>query len=148
MNITLSKDGAQIFSAQQAWLDYCEENNIKNPWISLDHLYNEYIHYHHNDDNSTTIIIDDMTDEQKNKEKELKQYRDEYIEMRRLWEGKYILENFGYNTLSIFAEISSAGQSGPPSDFALWFNSIHPCDGFNGKCNLFCDNFNNCERKS
>lgn len=138
-----------LFAAYKAWDEYCRENKIKDPFKALEDLRNEYTEYYFQPESyRTDIIISDMTEEQKIREIQLKKDRDNYIQDRRLWVAKYILENYGYDELINFAQNhSGAGQSGPPSDFAVWLNSIRPCEGKNGECSIFCPDFNNCNKE-
>lgn len=140
--ITLSKIGTEIFNADQAWLDYCEENDIRSPWIDLDSLYNEYTHYNYAEDGSINIIMDDMTEEQKIRQKELEKYRDEYLSEKHIFIGQFLLNTNGYNALTFFA------QAHYPSDskFQEWYHTIKPCEGFEGQCDLFCPIFCECEK--
>ena len=134
-------------NAYSAWDDYCRENNIEDPWELIDSIESEYTTYQSQDNGGTLIIVNDPTPEQEKRLRNAKYYRDNYIQDRRLWVAKYILENYGYDELINFVQLDSGGgQSGPPSDFAIWLSSVKPCEGKNGQCQMFCPNFNNCNK--
>ena len=140
---------ANLFTAHEAWDRYCIENKIKDPWKLIDSIKNEYTTYQSQDDGSTLIIINDPTPEQKERLRNAEYYRDNYIEDRRLWMAKYVLENYGYDELISFAQMhSGGGKSGPPSDFAVWLNSVKPCEGKDGQCQIFCPIFQECNNKN
>lgn len=134
-------------NAYSAWDDYCRENNIEDPWELIDSIESEYTTYQSQDNGGTLIIVNDPTLEQEKRLRNAKYYRDNYIQDRRLWVAKYILENYGYNELINFVQVDSGGgKSGPPSDFAVWLSSVKPCEGKDGQCQMFCPNFNNCNK--
>lgn len=134
-------------NAYSAWDDYCRENNIEDPWELIDSIESEYTTYQSQNNGGTLIIVNDPTPEQEKRLRNAKYYRDNYIQDRRLWVAKYILENYGYNELINFVQVDSGGgRSGPPSDFAVWLSSVKPCEGKNGQCQMFCPNFNNCNK--
>lgn len=134
-------------NAYSAWDDYCRENNIEDPWELIDSIESEYTTYQSQENGGTLIIVNDPTPEQEKRLRNAKYYRDNYIQDRRLWVAKYILENYGYNELINFVQVDSGGgKSGPPSDFAVWLSSVKPCEGKDGQCQMFCPNFNNCNK--
>ena len=134
-------------NAYSAWDDYCRENNIEDPWELIDSIESEYTTYQSQDNGSTLIIVNDPTPEQEKRLRNAKYYRDNYIQDRQLWVAKYILENYGYDELINFVQLDSGGgKSGPPSDFAVWLSSVKPCEGKDGQCQMFCPNFNNCNK--
>ena len=139
---------ANLFAAHAAWDRYCIKNNIKDPWKIIDSIKSEYTTYQSQDDGSTLIIIN-PTPEQKNRLRNAEYYRDNYIENRRLWMAKYVLENYGYNELINFVQMhSGGGKSGPPSDFAIWLSSVKPCEGKDCQCQIFCPIFQECNNKN
>lgn len=140
MSITIGNEGSAIFDANMAWDNYCLENNILDPFEALRKLSDEHTTYKGNFDGSMSIIIDDMTEEQKQREKELKIYRDKYILDRYKWVGQYLLEHNGYNTLSYFAQLHTHNSA-----LLEWFASILPCDGKENQCSIFCPKFNECK---
>ena len=137
---------ANLFAAHEAWERYCIKNKIRDPFKALEDLRNEYTEYYfHPDSHSTDIIINDMTEEQKNREIQLKKERDEYLKDRELFVGQFLLNHYGYNELSNFA------QSHPPeSSIKLreWFQTVKPCEGRDGQCQIFCPIFQECNNKN
>ena len=136
---------ANLFAAHEAWDRYCIKNKIKNPFKALEDLRNEYIEYYfHPESHSTDIIINNMTEEQKNREIQLKKERDEYIKDRELFVGQFLLNHYGYNELSNFAQSH-------PSEYSIklqqWFQNVKPCKGKNGQCQIFCPIFQKCNNK-
>ena len=141
--MVLSKTGSQIFIAYNEWQKYCKENNIEDPWHLERKIEKEYIHYKKENINGMevdAIYYDDPTEEQKQRLNECHKYRDKYIKDRDIWVGKYILKNFGYNTLSIFAQTQGQEETA----FHNWFTQIEPCEGNEQQCNMFCLKFTEC----
>lgn len=135
---------ANLFAAHKAWDRYCRENKIKDPFKALEDLRNEYTEYHfHPESYKTDIIINNMTEEQKNREIELKKECDEYLKDRDLFVGQFLLKNYGYNELSNFAQSHHYEFS---SKLQEWFQTVTPCEGKNGQCLIFCPNFYNCDK--
>lgn len=135
---------ANLFAAHAAWDRYCIQNKIKDPFKALKDLRNEYTEYHfHPESHSTNITINDMTEEQKIREIQLKKERDEYIEDRELFVGQFVLNYYGYNELSSFVQSH-------PSEYSIklreWFQTVKPCEGRDGQCQIFCPNFNHCDK--
>lgn len=148
--IILSEDGSKIFHAHEAWEQHVVKKGIKDAFKELEKLRHEYTHYHNNDDGlGFTITIDDMTEEQKIREKELKKYRDEFMAEREIWTGQFILNNYGYNTLTTFAQSHSKSETAQFYDrkFWEWFDRILPCDGHEGQCLIYCPNFGKCDKE-
>lgn len=146
--IILSEDGSKIFEAHEAWERHVIKDGIKDAFKELQKLHDEHTHYHYNNYGNTTIIIDDMTDEQKTREKELKEYRNEFMTEREIWTGQYILNTYGYNTLITFAQSHRQGETAAIYDrkFWEWFEHVLPCKGKDGQCLIFCPNFNDCDK--
>lgn len=141
--MVLSKSGSQTFIAYEAWHKYCKDNNIKDPWHLEREIEKEYTQYGEETiDGITawTIKQDDPTIEQKQRLAECHKYRDKYMEDREIWVGNYILKNFGYDALIIFAQ----AHNNPKTAFQKWFTQIEPCTGIEGQCNIFCHKFLNC----
>lgn len=120
---------ANLFAAHNAWDIHCIKNNIRNPFKALEDLRNEYTEYYWYPNGSGEIITHSMTDEQKNREIQLKKERDEYIKDRELFVGQFLLKKYGYNELSNFAQ-------GHPSEYSTklqeWFATVKPCEGRDG----------------
>ena len=100
---------SEIFQAYEAWHIHCIKEKIKDPWELIDKINDEFTEYKNlvnkcNKWIGTEIKIKEPTPEQVKKLNDAKIYRDNYLIMRELWVGNYILENFGYNILSIFAQ--------------------------------------------
>ena len=140
MAIKLSEFGSHNFIAHDAWEQFVIDNQIQNPFKALEALRSEYMTYVSHPDGSTDIFIDDMTEEQKIREKKIKKDRDEFIVKRDIWIGNYLLENFGYDDLTKFAQTQYQGETA----FQHWFGQVRPCQGLNGACNMFCPIFNSC----
>ncbi len=139
---------ANLFAAHEAWDRYCIQNKIKDPFKALEDLRNEYTEYHHYPEKglfSGEIIIHDMTEEQKNREIQLKKERDEYIKDRELFVGQFLLKNYGYSELSNFAQSHPSEYS---SKLQEWFQTVKPCEGKGGQCQIFCPIFQECNNKN
>ena len=137
---------ANLFAAYEAWDRYCIKNKIKDPFKALEDLRNEYIEYYfHPKLHRTDIIINDMTEEQKNKEIQLKKERDEYLKDRELFVGQFLLNNYGYNELSNFAQSHPSESS---SKLREWFQTVKPCEGKDSQCQIFCPIFYECNNKN
>lgn len=135
---------ANLFAAHEAWDEYCRGNKIRDPFKALEDLRNEYTEYYYIPKlHSTNITINDMTEEQKNREIQLKKERDEYIQNRELFVGQFLLKNYGYNELSSFAQSHHYENS---SKLQEWFQTVKPCEGKDGQCRMFCPIFNNCDK--
>ena len=136
---------ANLFAAHEAWDRYCIKNKIKDPFKALEDLRNEYTEYYHYSNGSGEIIIHDMTEEQKIREIQLKKERDEYIKDRELFVGQFLLNHYGYNELSNFAQSH-------PSEYSIklreWFQTVKPCEGRDGQCQIFCPIFQECNNKN
>lgn len=149
--IVISGDGAKIFHTHEAWHNHCAENKIKDPFKLIRDIENEYHHYkelydengHHR---GTQIIIDDPTKEQQERLKRAKEYRENYMISREIWEGKYIFKNFGYNVLSKFAQQHQQGETAPSYDKAFheWYKTVYPCESAEKQCAFSCPVFHNC----
>lgn len=137
---------ANLFAAHEAWDRYCVKNKIKDPFKALEDLRNEYTEYHHYPEKGLftgEIIIHDMTEEQKNREIQLKKERDEYIKDRELFVGQFLLNHYGYNELSNFAQSHFSESS---SKLQEWFQTVKPCEGKDGQCQIFCPIFQECNK--
>ena len=135
---------ANLFAAHEAWDEYCRENKIRDPFKALEDLRNEYTEYYYIPElHSTNIIISDMTEEQKNREIQLKKERDEYIKDRELFVGQFLLKNYGYNELSSFAQSHHYENS---TKLQEWFQTVKPCEGKDGQCRMFCPIFFDCKK--
>ena len=64
--------------------------------------------------------------------------------MREIWEGQYILEEYGYELLENFYKMHNTDAI-YDVEFRKWFDTVKPCQGQDGQCNIFCPQFNNCE---
>ena len=133
-----------LFAAHDAWIMYCIRNNIKDPFKALDDLYNEYTEYHWHPQGGAEIIIHDMSEEQKNREIQLKKERDEFIQDRELFTGQFLLDNYGYSELFNFAQSHL-----PEGSIKLqeWFATVKPCEGRDGQCQVFCPIFEKCNKE-
>lgn len=139
---------ANLFAAHEAWDRYCIQNKIKDPFKALEDLRNEYTEYHHYPEKglfSGEIIIHDMTEEQKIREIQLKKERDEYIKDRELFVGQFLLKHYGYNELSNFAQSHPSESS---IKLREWFQTVKPCEGRDGQCQIFCPIFQECNNKN
>jgi hypothetical protein len=137
---------ANLFAAHEAWDRYCIKNNIRDPFKALEDLRDEYTEYHHHPEKglfSGEIIIHDMTEEQKIREIQLKKERDEYIKDRELFVGQFLLKNYGYNELSNFAQSHHYEFNGKLQE---WFQTVKPCEGKDGQCQIFCPIFQECNK--
>ena len=86
-----------------------------------------------------SIKYDEPTEDQIQRLNDCYKYRDEYITMRELWVGRYLLKNFGYDALSIFAQAHSQERA-----LQEWFAQIKPCEGAEGQCSMNCSNWAVC----
>ena len=148
----LNEISSKFLLAYEAWHNYCEENNIDDPWMLLNN-FREKTHKHWKDKNDVWHIEihseNDLSDEQKKEYDKLIKYRNQYMCEREIWEGKYILENFGYDVLSKFAQTHSQSKTALPSDKAFfdWMAQVHPCEGADGQCTFACPIFYSCALK-
>ena len=143
--MVLSKHGSRTFLAYDAWHQHCAKEKIKDPWEWEQEIESEYKHYkEENIDGSIvyTIECELPTEDQKQRLLECHKYRDQYMIDRELWVGKYILKNFGYNELTIFAQ----AQCKEGSAFQEWFAHIRPCDGADEQCSFDCAHFSECRQ--
>lgn len=154
--MTLSENGSKIFSAQMAWQDYCYKHHIEDPWKLLRNCENKINkHWSEIDEHGHTIWkaqiynINEWPQDIQNEYNKLIEYRDQYMCDREIWEGKYILKNFGYDVLSIFAQAHSQEETALKCDRAFWdwFAHINSCEGANGQCAIFCEHIGNCEKE-
>ena len=136
---------ANLFAAHEAWDRYCIKNKIKDPFKALEDLRDEYTEYYHYPNGSGEIIIHDMTEEQKIREIQLKKERDEYIKDRELFVGQFLLNHYGYNELSNFAQSHPSESS---IKLREWFQTVKPCEGRDGQCQIFCPIFQECNNKN
>ena len=65
---------------------------------------------------------------------------DKYMDDREIWVGNYILKNFGYDALIIFAQTHGQEETA----FQEWFAQIEPCAGIEAQCSIFCLKFLEC----
>ena len=137
----LSLDG-KYWNAHIAWICHCRNNNLPDPFEALENLRAEYTEYKELSPGRTQVIIHDMTEEQKNRQKELEKYRNEYISERELFTGQFLLNNYGYNDLINFAQ----AQDPYHRKLIEWLNTIGPCEGKDGQCSFFCPIFNQCSK--
>lgn len=138
----MEKISIDFLSVQEAWENYCLKNNILNPFHAIQKLWDEHVTVFKNEKGITTIVINDMTEEQKIRLKELAEYRDKFIQERELFKGQFILNEYGYNALTFFAQVHHAYDT----QFQEWYHSVKPCEGFGGQCNLFCPIFCECDK--
>lgn len=146
-SIILNKEQSRIFNANMEWDAYVSENHIRDPFKEQRENWKNFTKTIRNSDGSTTIIIDDK--QLADKKKELKEYIPLFIAEREIWIGQYLLKNYGYDTLSYFAQTHSNGETASSYDrkFWEWFERIFPCDSKEGQCHIFCPNFNNCDKE-
>lgn len=148
--IILSEQGSRTFWAYDKWHDYCQKNNIADPWKMEEKIKDEYTYtYKTKDENGYDvwhIDWDEPTDDQKHRLKECHQYRDEYMAEREKWVGNYLFKNFGYNVLINFTQTHSQEKTAPLYDRAFydWLKKLYPCEGADKQCNFACPVFNNC----
>ena len=141
--MVLSKSGSQTFIAYEAWHEYCKNNNIKDPWQFEREIEKEYTHYGEkiiNGVKAWTINYDNPNEDQRKRLAECHKYRDKYMDDREIWVGNYILKNFGYDALIIFAQTHGQEETA----FQKWFEQIEPCDGQEAQCSMFCLKFLEC----
>ena len=131
----------KLWEAHIAWLAHCVENNILDPFEALQDLWNEHVDISRDRKGITTIIVNDMTEEQKIRQKELEEYRDKFIQERDLFTGQFILNKYGYNALTFFAQAHHSDDS----IFQEWYRTIKPCEGAGHSCDLFCPIFTECK---
>lgn len=153
-----------IFSAEEAWYEHCKENNIEDPVQKLIELEEEKEQITEMEDavEEAPAMAEecfenriDYYEPQRGrayrqdpfqaygeKYKAFKQYKKIYSATKNLWIGNYLLQNFGYDVLSNFAQTHSSDEA-----LLTWFNAVHPCDGFNGQCSIFCSIFGTCDFK-
>ena len=140
--MVLNKESSRIFKAYSAWDSYVFRNNLRNPFKEKEELFNECTTTIRNENGSTALIFKDKTPEQIAREKDIKEYIDKFLVEREIWVGQYLLDKYGYDTLSYFAQLHS------PTEIAFfeWYCNIPPCEGKDSKCFIFCPNFHNCDK--
>lgn len=129
--IALTNGQVHNFQAQEAWRKYCLKNNIKDPWILIEQCQSKIDEYSKRD--CPRELFDRYY--------ELQTYKDKYIYDRDVWQGKYILKNFGYNAFSKFAQTHPFSKDALPKE---WEQDVYPCDGAEGQCSFVCPVFYNC----
>ena len=151
--IIISGDGAKIFAAHEAWQDYCIKTHTEDPWKlmrdcenQINKSWDEINEKGHKITHIEFHSKDEWPENLRKKYNDLKKYRDSYMISREIWEGKYILKNFGYNVLTKFAQTHSSSETAPSYDKAFheWFKKVYPCEGVEKQCNFACPVFNNC----
>lgn len=151
--MVLSETGSKFFVTHEAWYDYCQENNIKDPWVLMRTCEDKVNkHWQEINDKGHTVWYaeihskDEWPAEILEEYNKLKNYRDQYMCDREIWEGEYILKNFGYDVLIKFAQTHSQGETAPSYDKAFheWFAKVYPCEGAEKQCSFACPVFNNC----
>lgn len=143
--VVLNEQGSKVLNAYFEWDKHVKRENICNPFTEKRRLRSEFTETYQDSAGRTIIKINDKTEEQKIKDKELDEYIPLFIAKREIWVGQYILKNYGYNSLINFAQTHSKDETAQSYDreFWKWFESIKPCEGENGKCSIFCPDFNN-----
>lgn len=131
------------WNAYNEWLTFCCINRIPNPFEMLDELRAEYTEYNKLENGAVQVIIHDMSEEQKNRQKELEKYRDWYIEEREFFKGRFLFKNYGYNALSNFAQWHPSQNC---TALQEWYRNVRPCEGGDGQCLMFCPIFNECNK--
>ena len=141
--IILTEQGSRVFYAYDNWHNYCRENNIADPWQLEEKIRDEYTrHYETFDEHGMRIghiEWDEPTEDQKQRLAECHKYRDQYMIDREEWVANFLFKNFGYDTLSNFAQTHL-----PEESRNKIFGSIKPCEGPQGQCAFDCPIFNNC----
>ena len=147
--VILNEQESKVLNAYFEWDKYVAKENIYNPFIGKRHLSDEITETYKDSEGQTIIKINDKTEAQKIKDEELDEYIPLFIAKREIWVGQYILKNYGYNSLINFAQTHSKGETAQSydRDFWKWFENIKPCEGKNGKCSIFCHDFNNCNKE-
>jgi len=148
--IILSETGSKIFWAHDAWHEHCEEEGIADPWQLMRECSDKVNkHWVETDKKGrTTWYAETKSKDEWPKEileeyKKLEAYRDEYMCDREIWEGQYILKEYGYETLLAFARNHGHNQE---YDLAFWdwFITVLPCEGYTGQCSFDCPVIGNC----
>lgn len=148
--MTLTENGSKIFLTHEAWQEYCAENNIVDPWTWMRQCEDKINkHWVETNDKGHTIwhyeshSQDEWPEELLKEYNQAKEYRSEYMTMREIWEGQYILEEYGYELLENFYKIHNTDAIWDVK-FRKWFDTIEPCRGQERQCNIFCPQFNSC----
>ena len=140
----LTEQGTENFIAYHEWDEYCYYNHIQDPWKIEEEIKDEYRTMTELRDEKgkylgMSVKYDEPTEDQIQRLNDCYKYRDEYITMRELWVGRYLLENFGYNALSIFAQAQLQETA-----LQEWFAQVKPCEGADGQCSLDCPSWAVC----
>ena len=130
----------KLWEAHIAWICYCNEHDLEDPFILLEDLRAEYVEREEVSPGKMMITIHDKSEELEIREKELEKYRDEYIQDRELFTGQFLLKNYGYNDLINFAQ----AQDPYHRKLNEWLKTVGPCQGKDGQCSFFCPIFNQC----
>ena len=143
-----------FFQVDHAWQQHCIDQNIKDPWVLMNQCENKVNkHWKEIDDKGNEVwcidfhLKEEWPPELLEEYNQLKLYRDQYLCDREIWEGEYILENFGYDALIEFAQMHRLSETAPAYNRAFheWYHNVRPCEGKEGQCNLLCLMFgNNC----
>ena len=139
MVIHVSEFGSHCLEANDAWENYLLKNNICNPINEQWKLRNMVTTYR--EENGTTFIEKrDFTEEEQERYNQLSSEINKFLSNKEIWVGNYLLQNFGYDDLTKFAQTQYQGETA----FQHWFGQVRPCQGLNGACNMFCPIFNSC----
>lgn len=151
--MTLTENGSKIFLTHEAWQEHCAENNIVDPWTWMRQC-EDKINKHWVETNNKGHTIwhyeshsqDEWPEELLKEYNQAKEYRSKYMVMREIWEGQYILEEYGYELLESFYKTHNTDAI-QDVEFRKWFDTVKPCQGQEGQCNIFCANFIDCAIK-
>lgn len=144
--VFLSENGSHTFLAYNAWRQHCADENIQDPWELERSIQDEYTDYGNKIIGGReiyTINVKEPTEDQIQRLKDCYKYRKDYMRDRDIWTGNYLLKNYGYNDLTIFAQAHSRDNPA----FQEWFSNIKPCEGIDGQCAFICPIFQTCPYK-
>ena len=149
--MTLTENGSKIFWVYVAWHDYCQENNIQDPWKWMRECEGKVNkHWTETDEQGHTKwfsefhSLEEWPNDIREEYKQAIAYRDQYMIDREIWEGKHILKEYDYALLEHFYKMH---RTDAPYDVAFrkWFDTVKPCESQEGQCNIFCSQFTSCE---
>ena len=113
------------------------EDKINKHWVETNDKGHTIWHYEsHSQDEWPEELLKEYN--------QAKEYRSKYIAMREIWEGQYILEEYGYELLENFYKTHNTDAIWDV-EFRKWFDTVKPCQGQESQCNIFCPQFTSCE---
>ena len=140
--IELNNYNALIFCANDAFDNYCAENNIRSPLVLRNEVWKKYNKWVIDDGGRRYMPItmeEDYHKEDKEKLKQIKEYEKTYIKRKNNFMLNYFIEHGRYQDIIKYQE-----------DFNLPFDlikDIRPCDDIDKQCSFDCPCFGHCDKE-